>query len=58
MPALGMQPRLGTMLLWIVPGLIAVALFVATLSLRPHQPRATLLPPPPRCRAVTEHLVR
>ena len=35
------------MLLWIVPGLIAVALFIATLSLRPHQPRATLLPPQP-----------
>lgn len=36
------------MLLWIVPGLLSIALFVATLRLRPVPARATVLPPPPR----------
>jgi len=35
------------MLLSIIPALIAVVLFVATLGLRPQRARATLLPPAP-----------
>lgn len=37
------------LIMWlaIIPGLVSVALFVATLSLRPTKPRATLLPPAP-----------
>jgi hypothetical protein len=36
------------MLLATIPGLVAVLLFVATLSLRPgSRARATVLPPPP-----------
>ena len=35
------------MLLAIIPGLISIALFVATLALRPHAARATILPPQP-----------
>ena len=35
------------MLLSSIPALIAVALFVATLSLRPYTARATMLPPEP-----------
>lgn len=42
-----MQLGLRIMLIWMLPGLIAVALFVGTLSLRPNRPRATLLPPQP-----------
>jgi hypothetical protein len=38
------------MLLFAIPALIAVALFVGTLSLRPHRARATLLPPQPQPR--------
>jgi len=38
------------MFLWTIPALIAVALFVATLSLRPVPPRATMLPPLPAAR--------
>jgi hypothetical protein len=32
----------------LLPGLVSIALFVATLSLKPHRARATLLPPQPR----------
>ncbi len=35
------------MLLWIVPALISVGLFVGTLRLHPPARRATLLPPLP-----------
>lgn len=35
------------MLLAIIPGLVSIALFVATLALRPHAARATILPPQP-----------
>jgi len=38
------------MLLSIMPALTAVALFVATLALRPHRARATMLPPEPAAR--------
>ncbi len=38
------------MLLAIIPGLISIALFVATLALRPHAARATILPPQPTSR--------
>jgi len=40
--------RSGGMLLWMIPGLVSIALFVATLRLRPLSARATLLPPPPQ----------
>lgn len=40
------SPRL--MLLALLPALISIALFVATLSLRPVRARATLLPPLPK----------
>jgi hypothetical protein len=36
------------MLLALVPGLVAVALFVATLTMNPQRRRGTLLPPAPR----------
>jgi len=36
------------MLLALVPGFVAVALFVATLTMNPQRGRATLLPPRPR----------
>jgi hypothetical protein len=36
------------MLLWIVPALISIALFIGTLRLQPPARRATLLPPLPR----------
>lgn len=36
------------MLLWAIPALVSVALFVATLRLKPLRPRATMLPPAPR----------
>jgi len=45
-----MQPTGGIMLLWTIPALIAIALFVATLSLRPVPARATMLPPQPFAR--------
>jgi hypothetical protein len=32
----------------LLPGLVSIALFVATLSLKPYRARATLLPPQPR----------
>ena len=35
------------MLLAIIPGLLSIALFVATLRLRPQVARATMLPPQP-----------
>jgi hypothetical protein len=35
------------LLLAIIPGLVSVALFAATLALRPSRGRATLLPPAP-----------
>jgi len=35
------------MLLAAIPALLSIALFVATLALRPHRSRATLLPPQP-----------
>ena len=35
------------MLLALLPGLIAIALFIGTLSLRPLRARATVLPPAP-----------
>jgi len=35
------------LLVAIIPGLVSMALFVATLALRPHRARATLLPPAP-----------
>jgi uncharacterized membrane protein len=38
------------MLLAIVPALLSIALFVATLSLKPQRARATLLPPQPLAR--------
>jgi hypothetical protein len=38
------------MLLSMIPALIAVVLFVATLALRPHSGRATMLPPQPAAR--------
>jgi len=44
------QRLAGIMLLSIIPPLIAVALFVATLALRPHRARATMLPPQPTAR--------
>jgi hypothetical protein len=42
-----MHPSPPIMWLAIIPGLVSVVLFVATLSLRPTKPRATLLPPAP-----------
>ena len=42
-----MQQGLGIMLLATIPALLSIALFVATLALRPHRSRATLLPPQP-----------
>jgi hypothetical protein len=42
-----MQRGLGTMLLATIPALLSIALFVATLALRPDRSRATLLPPRP-----------
>lgn len=42
-----MQPGLGIMLLAVIPGLLSIALFVATLSLNPPRARATVLPPAP-----------
>jgi hypothetical protein len=36
------------MLLAIIPGLLSIVLFVATLSLKPQRARATMLPPLPR----------
>jgi hypothetical protein len=36
------------MLLAIIPGLLSIVLFVATLSLKPQRARATVLPPQPR----------
>jgi hypothetical protein len=38
------------MLLAIIPGLLSIALFVATLNLKPQRPRATVLPPQPLSR--------
>jgi hypothetical protein len=35
------------MLLAILPGLLSIALFVATLRLKPQRARATVLPPQP-----------
>jgi hypothetical protein len=43
-----MQQELGIMLLAAIPALLSIALFVATLALRPSRARATLLPPQPR----------
>lgn len=42
-----MQPRAGIMLLALIPALLSIALFVATLSLRPAKARGTVLPPQP-----------
>jgi hypothetical protein len=39
------------MLLAIIPGLLSIVLFVATLSLRPQRARATVLPPRPMTRS-------
>jgi hypothetical protein len=36
------------MLLAVIPGLFSIALFVATLSLKPGRARATVLPPAPQ----------
>jgi hypothetical protein len=41
------------LLLAIIPGLVSMALFVATLALRPQRARATWLPPPPVGRALS-----
>jgi hypothetical protein len=38
------------MLLAIIPALLSIALFVATLSLKPSRARATVLPPAPLTR--------
>ena len=38
------------MLLAILPGLLSIVLFVATLRLKPRQARATVLPPRPMAR--------
>ncbi|MES1189214.1 MAG: hypothetical protein ABUL60_35695 [Myxococcales bacterium] len=45
-----MQPRASTMLLAAIPGLLSIALFVATLCLKPGRARATVLPPAPQPR--------
>ena len=42
-----MQAQAG-MLLWVIPGLVSIALFVATLRMSPLRARATVLPPAPR----------
>ena len=38
------------MLLAVIPGLLSIALFVATLCLKPSRARSTVLPPPPLAR--------
>lgn len=38
------------MLLAIIPGLLSIVLFVATLCLKPQRARATVLPPQPLTR--------
>ncbi len=38
------------MLLALIPGLLSIALFVATLCLKPPRTRATMLPPQPQPR--------
>jgi len=45
-----MHPRLPIMLLALIPALLSIALFVATLSLKPTKARATMLPPQPLAR--------
>jgi hypothetical protein len=45
-----MHPSAGIMLVALIPALLAVALFVGTLTLKPQRARTTLLPPRPAAR--------